>query len=62
MKKVYVIKKIVEAESMRMALQKEKDTPVEECYLADKSYDAVVANIITEGKFGKDILEDTDED
>jgi len=62
MKKVYIIKKIIEADSMRMALQKEKDTPVEECYLTDKSYEATIANIISEGQFEKDIKGENDEE
>lgn len=62
MKKVYIIKKIIEADSMRMALQKEKDTPVEECYLADKSYEATIANIISDGQFEKEIKGENDEE
>ena len=61
MKKVYIIKKIVVANSMREALAKDRDTPVDECYQSNESATAHINNLISEGKFERDISGDDEE-
>lgn len=58
MKKVYIIKKIVVANSLREAIAKEKDTPVDECYQSHESATAHINNLISEGRFERSMEDD----
>ena len=58
MKKVYIIKKIVVANSLREAIAKEKDTPVDECYQSNESATAHMNNLISEGRFERSMEDD----
>lgn len=58
MKKVYIIKKIVVANSLREAIAKEKDTPVDECYQSNESATAHINNLISEGRFERSMEDD----
>jgi len=61
MKKVYIIKKIVVANSMREALAKDKETPIDECYQSSESATAHINNLISEGRFERS-MDDKDEE
>lgn len=58
MKKVYIIKKIVVANSLREAIAKEKDTPIDECYQSNESATAHINNLISEGRFERSMEDD----
>lgn len=62
MKKVYIIKKIVVANSLREAIAKEKDTPVDECYQSNESATAHINNLISGGRYEKSMIDDKDEE
>ena len=58
MKKVYIIKKIIVANSLREALTKDKETPVDECYQSNESATAHINNLISEGRFERSMEDD----
>ena len=58
MKKVYIIKKIVVANSLREAIAKEKHTPVDECYQSNESATAYINNLISDGRFERSMEDD----
>ena len=53
-----IIKKIVVANSLREAIAKEKDTPVDECYQSNESATAHMNNLISEGRFERSMEDD----
>ena len=61
MKKVYIIKKIVVANSIREALTKDKETPVDECWQSSESESAFINNLITEGKYERSLTDEDEE-
>ncbi len=50
MKKVFIIRKLVSADTIQEALKKEKKTPIHDCYLEENSLKAMVDEIGRETK------------
>lgn len=48
------------ANSLREAIAKEKDTPVDECYQSHESATAHINNLISEGKYERSMEDDED--
>lgn len=46
------------ANSLREAIAKEKDTPVDECYQSNESATAHMNNLISEGRFERSMEDD----